>query len=58
MVAAALTGYPLYLGLIAGGLYLSVVFMAALLPGFVMDKLEAAHRRRDSHNAETLAVSV
>ena len=55
---AVFTGYPLYLGVLAGLVYLSVVLMATMLPGFVMDKLEAAHRRRDSHNAETLAVSV
>ena len=39
-ITASLTGYPLYLGLLAGWLYLSVVFMAALLPGIVMDKLD------------------
>ena len=39
-ITARLTGYPLYLGLLAGWLYLSVVFVSALLPGIVMDKLE------------------
>ena len=56
--AAALTGYPLYLGVLAGWLYLSVVFMAALLPGMVMDQLEMAHRRRRRRDADTVAASV
>ena len=58
VTAAALTGYPLYLGVLAGWLYLSVVFMAALLPGMVMDHLEVAHRRRCGRDADTMAASV
>ena len=51
MGAAALTGYPLYLGLIAGWLYLSVVFMAALLPDIVMDKLDSITSADSLHTA-------
>jgi hypothetical protein len=43
--AAALGGYPLYWGFLAGWLCLPFAVVIAMLPRIVMDKLTAARRR-------------
>ena len=57
--AAALTGYPLYLGLLAGWLCPSAILMAVFLPLVVRGRIEnARYRRLHRHDAETMAASV
>ena len=56
---AALTGYPLYLGLLAGWLCPSAILIAVFLPLVVKGKMEdARYRRRHSHDAATMVASV
>ena len=57
--AAAITGYPLYLGLLAGWLCPSAILMAIFLPLVVKGRMEdTRYRRRYSHDAATMAASV
>ena len=57
--AAALTGYPLYLGLLAGWLCPSAILMAVFMPLVVRGRIENARdRRRHSYDAATMAASV
>ena len=57
--AAALTGYPLYLGLLVGWLFPSAILMAVFLPLVMKGRMEnARYRRRHSHDAATMAASV
>ena len=46
VIISALTGYPLYQGLLVGWLCPSAVCMAVMLPRIVMGKRREAHARR------------
>jgi hypothetical protein len=57
--AAALTGHPLYLGLLAGWLCPSAILMVVLAPLVVRGRIaDARYRRLHRHAAETMAASV
>jgi hypothetical protein len=56
--AAALGGYPLYLGLLAGWLCLPAVVAIVLLPRLVMNKIIAARHKRTAHPTSDLAQQI